>query len=81
MDCKMNFDDNAAFRQKEIFDMKDWSQEDDRDARAARSNLNYIGLSGSIGCLGKEMHSRFRYMLQMMMSCWMMMMMIVSYKT
>lgn len=52
MDCKMNFDDNAAFRQKEIHALKDWSQDDDRDALAAKSNLNYIGLDGTIGCLG-----------------------------
>jgi len=51
MDCKMNFDDNAHFRQKEIFDLKDWSQEDERDAIAAKADLNYIGLDGSIGCL------------------------------
>lgn len=51
MDCKMNFDDNAGYRQKEIFALKDWTQEDDRDARAAKSDLNYIGLEGSIGCL------------------------------
>ena len=52
MDCKMNFDDNAAFRQKEIFDLKDWSQEDERDVQAAQADLNYIGLDGTIGCLG-----------------------------
>ncbi|KER30292.1 hypothetical protein T265_03241 [Opisthorchis viverrini] len=51
MDCKMNFDDNAAFRQKEIFDQRDWTQEDERDVRAAQANLNYIGLDGTIGCL------------------------------
>ncbi|VEL35717.1 unnamed protein product [Protopolystoma xenopodis] len=51
MDCKMNFDDNAAFRQKEIFKLRDWAQEDERDVRAAQSGLNYIGLDGSIGCL------------------------------
>ena len=53
MDCKMNFDDNAEFRQKELFELRDWSQEDERDALAAKCNLNYISLDGSIGCLGK----------------------------
>ena len=53
MDCKLNFDDNADYRQKEIFALKDWGQEDERDRRAADANLNYIGLDGSIGCLGK----------------------------
>ena len=53
MDSKINFDDNAFYRQKEIFDLRDWSQEDERDVLAAKANLNYIGLDGSIGCLGK----------------------------
>lgn len=52
MDCKLNFDDNASYRQKEIFALKDWSQEDERDRRAAEADLNYIGLDGTIGCLG-----------------------------
>eukprot|EP00118_Oscarella_pearsei_P026247 m.309666 g.309666 ORF g.309666 m.309666 type:complete len:446 (+) comp47244_c0_seq1:14-1351(+) len=51
MDCKINFDDNASFRQKDIFSLKDWAQEDEREVRATKSNLNYIGLEGSIGCL------------------------------
>lgn len=51
MDCKINFDDNAAYRQEEIFALKDWSQEDERDVIAARANINYIGLDGNIGCL------------------------------
>ncbi|KAK2145603.1 hypothetical protein LSH36_669g02024 [Paralvinella palmiformis] len=51
MDCKINFDPNAEYRQKEIFSLRDWSQEDERDARAAKANLNYIGLDGTIGCL------------------------------
>ncbi|KAI9019517.1 hypothetical protein CLU79DRAFT_757625 [Phycomyces nitens] len=51
MDAKLNFDDNAEFRQKEIFDKRDFSQEDPREIQAAKYNLNYIGLDGSIGCL------------------------------
>ncbi|KAK3742873.1 hypothetical protein QZH41_020407, partial [Actinostola sp. cb2023] len=51
MDCKLLFDDNAAYRQPEIFDLRDWSQEDHREVEAAKHNLNYIGLDGSIGCL------------------------------
>ncbi|KAA0188059.1 Sucla2 protein [Fasciolopsis buskii] len=47
----MSFDDNALFRQPEIFSYRDWSQEDERDVRAANAKLNYIGLDGSIGCL------------------------------
>ncbi|XP_065841266.1 succinate--CoA ligase [ADP-forming] subunit beta, mitochondrial-like [Oscarella lobularis] len=51
MDCKINFDDNAAFRQKDVFALKDWTQEDEREVRATKADLNYIGLDGSIGCL------------------------------
>lgn len=51
MDAKISFDDNAAYRQKEIFELRDWSQEDERDHRAAEADLNYIALDGSIGCL------------------------------
>lgn len=51
MDAKISFDDNAAYRQKNIFTLRDWSQEDDRDRRAADADLNYIGLDGNIGCL------------------------------
>ncbi|KAJ3690106.1 hypothetical protein LUZ61_019270 [Rhynchospora tenuis] len=50
-DAKMNFDDNAAFRQKEIFAMRDTSQEDPREVAAAKADLNYIGLDGEIGCM------------------------------
>ncbi|XP_051870202.1 succinate--CoA ligase [ADP-forming] subunit beta, mitochondrial-like [Pristis pectinata] len=51
MDAKINFDSNAAFRQKGIFAQQDWSQEDAQDKQAADSDLNYIGLDGNIGCL------------------------------
>lgn len=51
MDCKINIDDNAEFRQQEIFSKKDESQDDWRDVKAAKANLNYIGLDGEIGCL------------------------------
>ena len=52
MDAKINFDENAEYRQKEVFSLRDWSQEDPRDVAAARAGINYIGLHGSIGCLG-----------------------------
>ncbi|KAF3694395.1 Succinate--CoA ligase [ADP-forming] subunit beta, mitochondrial [Channa argus] len=51
MDAKINFDANAAYRQKKVFEMRDWSQEDPRDRQAAKADLNYIGLDGTIGCL------------------------------
>uniref|UniRef100_A0A024FS87 Succinate--CoA ligase [ADP-forming] subunit beta, mitochondrial n=1 Tax=Polytomella sp. Pringsheim 198.80 TaxID=37502 RepID=A0A024FS87_9CHLO len=50
-DAKLGFDDNAYFRQKEIFEMKDDSQIDSREVAAAKFDLNYIGLDGEIGCL------------------------------
>ncbi|KAG0237186.1 ATP-grasp domain-containing protein [Mortierella sp. GBAus27b] len=51
MDAKLNFDDNAEFRQKAVHDLRDATQEDPREVAAAKYNLNYIGLDGSIGCL------------------------------
>ncbi|GAB2279721.1 hypothetical protein Dimus_014361 [Dionaea muscipula] len=50
-DAKLNFDDNAAFRQKDIFALRDTSQEDPREVAAAKADLNYIGLDGEIGCM------------------------------
>ena len=50
-DAKLNFDDNASFRQKGIFEMRDTSQEDQREVRASKYDLNYIGLDGEIGCM------------------------------
>lgn len=51
MDAKLNFDDNAEYKHKDLFELKDWSQEDAREAVAAEADLNYIGLDGQIGCL------------------------------
>ena len=50
-DAKLNFDDNASFRQKDIFALKDDAQADPREVAAAKYDLNYIGLDGSIGCM------------------------------
>ena len=54
LDCKINFDDNAEYRHPELFKKRDWSQEDQRDVEANNAGLNYIGLDGSIGCLGRS---------------------------
>jgi succinyl-CoA synthetase beta subunit len=51
VDAKLNFDDNAAFRQKPIYDQRDKSMEDPRDVAAEEAGLNYIGLDGNIGCM------------------------------
>jgi succinyl-CoA synthetase beta subunit len=51
VDAKLNFDDNASFRQKDIFALRDTSMEDERDVKAEAVGLNYIALDGSIGCM------------------------------
>lgn len=51
VDAKLNFDDNASFRQKDIFALRDTAMEDPRDVAAEEAGLNYIGLDGNIGCL------------------------------
>ncbi|KAI1461129.1 beta subunit of gdp-forming succinate-CoA ligase [Annulohypoxylon moriforme] len=51
MDAKFGFDDNADYRQKEIFEWRDTTQEDPEEVRAAESGLNFIKLDGDIGCL------------------------------
>lgn len=51
MDAKINFDDNAEFRQKDIFAQEDFTQKDSREVEAKKWDLNYIALDGSIGCL------------------------------
>lgn len=50
-DAKVNFDDNADFRQKDIFELRDESQSDPREVIASHYNLNYVGLDGNIGCM------------------------------
>lgn len=51
IDAKMQFDDNAAFRHADLFELQDPTEQDPRELLAAKHNLNYIGLQGSIGCL------------------------------
>jgi len=50
-DSKLNFDDNAEFRQQAIFAYRDRSQEDPKEVEASQYGLNYISLDGTIGCL------------------------------
>ena len=50
-DAKVNFDDNASFRQDAIFARRDTTQEDPREVDASAYDLNYIGLDGTIGCM------------------------------
>jgi len=50
-DAKLNFDDNAEYRQKNTFTKRDLTQEDSREVEASKYDLNYIGLQGNIGCM------------------------------
>ncbi|WVQ63095.1 hypothetical protein V866_005674 [Kwoniella sp. B9012] len=51
MDAKFGFDDNADFRQKDVFKLRDTTQEDAQEVEAAEYGLNFIKLDGDIGCL------------------------------
>ena len=51
VDAKMGFDDNALFRHQNISELRDKSQEDPREMRAADRGLSYVGLDGRIGCI------------------------------
>src|SRR5207244_13083193 len=51
LDAKINFDDNALFRHKEIAELRDPDEEDPSEREAAKYELNYIKLDGSIGCM------------------------------
>ena len=51
LDAKINIDSNALFRQPELVEMYDESQEDPQEAEAARSDLSYVSLDGNIGCM------------------------------
>ena len=51
LDAKMNFDDNALFRHKEIAALRDESEEDPTELEAAKFDLNYVKLDGNIGCM------------------------------
>ena len=51
LDAKMNFDDNALFRQKEILNLRDLNEEEPAEIEASKNDLSYIKLNGSIGCM------------------------------
>ena len=51
LDAKLNFDDNALYRHREIAAMRDIAEEDPREVEASKHGLNYIGLDGNIACL------------------------------
>ena len=51
LDAKMNFDDNALFRHKELEELRDVDEEDPAEIEAAKYDLNYVKLDGKIGCM------------------------------
>jgi succinyl-CoA synthetase beta subunit len=51
LDAKMNFDDNALFRQGDIRELRDLAEEDPLEVEASKFSLNYIRLDGNIGCM------------------------------
>ena len=51
LDAKMNFDDNAIYRQKDISKLRDFNEEEPAEIEASQHDLAYIKLNGSIGCM------------------------------
>src|SRR5439155_11431202 len=51
LDAKIDFDDNALFRHKDVEALRDLNEENPAEVRAGKANLNYIQLDGTIGCL------------------------------
>jgi len=51
LDAKLNIEDNALFRQKELATWRDASQEDAMENEAAKHELNYVSLDGDIACM------------------------------
>ncbi len=51
LDAKIGFDSNALYRQKEILELRDLNEEDDKEVQASKYDLSYIALDGNIGCM------------------------------
>jgi malate-CoA ligase subunit beta len=51
LDAKMSFDDNALFRRPNVSELRDYAEEDPREAQASEHGLNYVALDGNIGCI------------------------------
>lgn len=51
LDAKMNFDDNALFRHPEVAELRDETEEDDKENEAHKYDLSYVALDGNIGCM------------------------------
>jgi succinyl-CoA synthetase beta subunit len=51
LDAKVNFDDNAVYRHKDIVAMRDLDEEDPKEVEASKYDLSYVDLDGNVGCL------------------------------
>ncbi|MGJ9458844.1 ADP-forming succinate--CoA ligase subunit beta [Oceanobacillus sp. CF4.6] len=51
LDAKLNFDDNALYRQKNIMELRDLEEEDVKEIEASKYDLSYVSLNGNIGCM------------------------------
>ncbi|WP_134700363.1 ADP-forming succinate--CoA ligase subunit beta [Ammoniphilus sp. YIM 78166] len=51
LDAKLNFDSNALFRHKDVVELRDLNEEDEKEIEASKHDLNYIALDGNIGCM------------------------------
>ena len=51
LDAKINFDDNALYRHKDVAELRDLNEEDPLEVEASRYDLNYIKLDGTVGCM------------------------------
>jgi len=51
LDCKMQFDDNALFRQRAVAELRDFDEEDPKEVDASGHGLNYVALDGNVGCI------------------------------
>ena len=51
LDCKMNIDDNAMFRHKDLAELRDLNEEDPLEVEASKFGLNYIKLDGNVACM------------------------------
>ncbi|MBB6636687.1 ADP-forming succinate--CoA ligase subunit beta [Cohnella thailandensis] len=51
LDAKLNFDSNALFRHKDIVELRDLDEEDEKEIQASKFDLSYIALDGNIGCM------------------------------
>src|ERR1039458_4438945 len=59
LDAKIDFDDNAIYRHKELLDLRDLNEEDPLEVEASRFGLNYIKLDGTVGCMVNRWEERW----------------------